>query len=83
MFLLCTLWLRNAIPRYPCVRYPSGRVFNVANNMNTESSLITFENAIKLRKEKTLSLIHHSDRGVKYCDNDCKNYSRKALQNVA
>jgi putative transposase len=44
--------------------------FNVADNMNTESSLIALENAIKLRKDKTLSLIHHSDRGIQYCANE-------------
>ena len=44
--------------------------FNVADNMNTESSLIALENAIKLRKDKNLTLIHHSDRGVQYCAHD-------------
>ena len=44
--------------------------FNVADNMNTESSLIALKNAIKLRKEKSLSLIHHSDRGLQYCANE-------------
>jgi transposase InsO family protein len=44
--------------------------FNVADNMNTESSLVALNNAIKLRKDKTLSLIHHSDRGLQYCANE-------------
>lgn len=51
--------------------------FNVADNMNTQSSLIALENAIKLRKDKTLSLIHHSDRGVQYCANDYQKLLRK------
>lgn len=41
--------------------------FNVADNMNTKSTLIALENAVKHRKDKDLSLIHHSDRGLQYC----------------
>lgn len=52
--------------------------FNVADNMNTESSLIALENAIKLRKDKTLSLIHHSDRGLQYCANDYQKLLKKS-----
>ncbi|HUH51021.1 MAG TPA: integrase core domain-containing protein, partial [Flavobacterium sp.] len=44
--------------------------FNVADNMNTESSLVALKNAIKQRRNKTLALIHHSDRGIQYCAND-------------
>ena len=44
--------------------------FNVADNMSTESSLIALKNAIKLRKDNRLPLIHHSDRGLQYCAND-------------
>ena len=53
--------------------------FNVADNMNTQSSLIALENAIKLRKDKNLSLIHHSDRGVQYCANDYQKLLKKSL----
>lgn len=53
--------------------------FNVADNMNTESSLIALENAIKLSKDKTLPLIHHSDRGVQYCANDYQKLLRKSV----
>lgn len=53
--------------------------FNVADNMNTESSLIALENAIKLSKDKTLPLIHHSDRGVQYCANDYQKLIRKSV----
>lgn len=41
--------------------------FNVADNMNTQSSLIALKNAIKQRREKEKTLIHHSDRGLQYC----------------
>ena len=44
--------------------------FNVADNMNTQSSLIALKNAVKQRKDKDLSLIHHSDRGLQYCANE-------------
>jgi transposase InsO family protein len=44
--------------------------FNVADNMNTESSLIALKNAVKQIKDKGLSLIHHSDRGLQYCANE-------------
>ena len=36
--------------------------FNVADNMNVESSLVALKNAVKLRKDKCSQLIHHSDR---------------------
>lgn len=39
----------------------------VANNMNTESSLMALRMAVKSRKDKRLPLTHHSDRGVQYC----------------
>lgn len=41
--------------------------FNVADNMNTQSSLKALKNAIKQRREKEKILIHHSDRGLQYC----------------
>lgn len=41
--------------------------FNVSDNMNTQSSLIALKNAIKQRREKEKTLIHHSDRGLQYC----------------
>ena len=52
--------------------------FNVADNMNTESSLIALKNAIKLRKYKSLSLIHHSDRGLQYCANEYQKLLNKS-----
>lgn len=41
--------------------------FNVTDNMNTQSSLTALKNAIKQRKCKGKTLIHHSDRGLQYC----------------
>jgi transposase InsO family protein len=42
----------------------------VADNLNTESSLMALEKAVRQRKNKALPLIHHSDRGIQYCAND-------------
>jgi putative transposase len=44
--------------------------FYVANNLNTESSLMALKMAIKQRKNKLQPLIHHSDRGLQYCADD-------------
>ncbi len=44
--------------------------FNVADNMNTESSLVALRNAVKQRKSKDMPLVHHSDRGLQYCANE-------------
>lgn len=41
--------------------------YYVADNMNTQSSLKALKMALKYRKHKSLSLIHHSDRGLQYC----------------
>lgn len=45
----------------------------VADNLNTESSLMALNMAIKNRKDKGLVLIHHSDRGLQYCADDYQN----------
>jgi putative transposase len=42
----------------------------VADNLNTESSLLALKTAVRQRKNKALPLIHHSDRGLQYCAND-------------
>lgn len=52
--------------------------FYVANNLNTESSLNALNMAIKKRKNKHLSLIHHSDRGLQYCADD---YQKLLIKN--
>jgi transposase InsO family protein len=44
--------------------------YYVANNMETESSTMALKMAIKNRKDKGRTLIHHSDRGVQYCADD-------------
>jgi putative transposase len=44
--------------------------YYVANNLNTESSLLALQMAVKNRTDKDLSLIHHSDRGLQYCSDD-------------
>lgn len=51
--------------------------YNVANNMDTESSVMALKMAVKSRKYKGEPLIHHSDRGVQYCADSYQ----KVLQN--
>jgi transposase InsO family protein len=41
-------------------------------DMNTESSVKALNMAIKQRKSRKHTLIHHSDRGLQYCANDYK-----------
>lgn len=43
---------------------------HVADNLNTESSLIALRKALKNKKVSLESLIHHSDRGLQYCSNE-------------
>lgn len=47
--------------------------YYVADNLNTESSLMALRMAVKSRKDKCLELIHHSDRGLQYCADDYQN----------
>lgn len=42
----------------------------LADNLNTESSLIALKKALKKQNPKLESLIHHSDRGLQYCSNE-------------
>jgi putative transposase len=44
--------------------------YNVADNLNTQSSLVALKLAIKQRKNTGMPLIHHSDRGLQYCANE-------------
>ena len=44
--------------------------YNIADNLNTQNSLIALRLAIKQRKNKKNPLIHHSDRGLQYCANE-------------
>jgi putative transposase len=39
----------------------------VYENLSVKGSIIALQQALKQRKDKALSLIHHSDRGVQYC----------------
>ena len=43
---------------------------HVADNLNTQSSLIALRKALKNKKVNLESLIHHSDRGLQYCSNE-------------
>ena len=47
--------------------------YYVADNLNTESSLLALKMAFKNRMFKELSLLHHSDRGLQYCADDYQN----------
>lgn len=49
----------------------------VADNLNTESSLMALKVAVKQRRNQNLTLIHHSDRGLQYCANDYQNVLNK------
>ncbi len=51
--------------------------YYLADNMKTESSIIALEVAIKSRKYPERELIHHSDRGFQYCDNNYINVLTK------
>lgn len=50
----------------------------VADNMDTQSSVMALKMAVKNRKDNETSLIHHSDRGVQYC---ADNYQKVLLKN--
>lgn len=43
--------------------------YNVADNMNVQSSAVALKMAVNQRKNKEIPLIHHSDRGLQYCAN--------------
>jgi len=51
--------------------------YNVSDNLNTESSLVALRLALKQRKNKKMPLIHHSDRGIQYCSNECQKILHK------
>jgi putative transposase len=51
--------------------------YYVANNLNTESSVMALKMAIKQRTHKDLPLIHHSDRGLQYCADQYQNVLSK------
>lgn len=51
--------------------------YYVADNLNAESSLNALQMAVKSRKQKSLALIHHSDRGLQYCADDYQRALKK------
>ena len=51
--------------------------YNVADNMNVQSSVVALKMAVRQRKNKAVSLIHHSDRGLQYCANDYQSILKK------
>jgi transposase InsO family protein len=52
--------------------------YYIADNMNTESSILALKMAVKNRKDNKMPLIHHSDRGVQYC---ADGYQKVLLKN--
>jgi putative transposase len=51
--------------------------YYVADNLNTESSLMALKMAVKNKMYKEEPLIHHSDRGLQYCADDYQNMLTK------
>lgn len=51
--------------------------YNVADNMNVQSSVVALKMAVSQRKNKAISLIHHLDRGLQYCANDYQSILKK------
>lgn len=49
----------------------------VADNLNTQSSIIALKRALKKHKGMRESLIHHSDRGLQYCSNEYQKLLQK------
>jgi putative transposase len=52
--------------------------YYVADNMDTQSSIVALKMAVKNRKYNKVPLIHHSDRGIQYCSNS---YQEVLLKN--
>jgi len=44
--------------------------YNVSENLNTESCIKALERAVRGRRYKAETLIHHSDKGIQYCSNE-------------
>ncbi|GIZ09410.1 integrase [Flavobacterium sp. UMI-01] len=51
--------------------------YNVSDNMNVQSSVVALKMAVNQRKNKSIPLIHHSDRGLQYCANDYQSILNK------
>lgn len=52
--------------------------WNLSNSLSIEGALSALSMALRQRKDKTLPLIHHSDRGVQYC---CNEYVKRLQEN--
>jgi len=44
--------------------------YNVSNSLSTAGALHALEMALKMKRDTTKKLIHHSDRGLQYCSNE-------------
>lgn len=58
--------------------------YAIADNMETESMLVALKMAAMQKKNKLISTIHHSDRGVQYCSKEYaaiinQNYMRLSM----
>jgi len=51
--------------------------YHVADNLNTESSLVALRKALKNNNIEKEPLIHHSDRGLQYCSNEYQRILKK------
>jgi transposase InsO family protein len=52
--------------------------YYLADNLNTQSSVMALKMALKERKNFNLPLIHHSDRGIQYCASE---YQKELIKN--
>jgi Transposase and inactivated derivatives len=52
--------------------------WNLSNSLSIEGALSALSMALGQRKDKTVSLIHHSDRGIQYC---CNTYIKQLQKN--
>ena len=52
--------------------------WNLSNSLSIEGALSALEMALRQRENKTISLIHHSDRGIQYC---CNEYVKRLQKN--
>ena len=50
---------------------------HVAENLTTEGSLLALNKAIKNQEPVLKSIIHHSDRGLQYCSDECQRILEK------
>ncbi len=51
--------------------------WNLSDSLSIEGGIKALQMALRQRKNKTLPLIHHSDRGVQYCSKEYVNWLQK------